>query len=311
MKKIKNEKGITLVALVVTIVVLIILAGISINLVLGDNGIITIAQKAKENIELAKIEEETQLNELYTQLEIDDTSSSGTTYDAIAKITEFKTAITNAIEEAGGVKPDTTAGTTVFADSIKGIVKEVTKNATATAEDIAEGKTAWVNGDLVTGTIVSEIDTMLYTSGTEGKLTGGWTTLSSSKETNYGSGGNTPSISVQSKGNFYLYFGDSGSSVYGYGGFKTNNYIDLSNYSVLKIKGTVNSSSDNDWVKGFYLNLYDGQNYTTIYKTISLSGTKEIDISNYNGNYIIIVCACDFSQQSNSLLATIYQISLE
>ena len=45
----KIESGITLVALVVIIVVLIILTGISINLVLGDNGIITIAKKAREN----------------------------------------------------------------------------------------------------------------------------------------------------------------------------------------------------------------------------------------------------------------------
>ena len=126
----RKEKGITLVALVVTIIVLIILAGISINLVLGDNGIITIAQKAKENIELAKIEEETELNELYTQLEINgsDSSSSGTTYDAIAKITEFKTAIANAIEEAGGTKTDTTAETTVFADNIKGILNSSNTN---------------------------------------------------------------------------------------------------------------------------------------------------------------------------------------
>ena len=43
----KNNKGITLVALVVTIVVLLILAGVSINLVLGDNGIIAKAQEAK------------------------------------------------------------------------------------------------------------------------------------------------------------------------------------------------------------------------------------------------------------------------
>ena len=35
-----NKKGITLIALVVTVVVLIILAGVSINAVLGDNGII-------------------------------------------------------------------------------------------------------------------------------------------------------------------------------------------------------------------------------------------------------------------------------
>ncbi len=37
----KGQKGITLVALVVTIIVLIILAGVSIALVLGDNGIVT------------------------------------------------------------------------------------------------------------------------------------------------------------------------------------------------------------------------------------------------------------------------------
>lgn len=43
----KGQKGITLVALVVTIIVLIILAGISISLVLGDNGIITKAKEAR------------------------------------------------------------------------------------------------------------------------------------------------------------------------------------------------------------------------------------------------------------------------
>lgn len=43
----KNNKGITLVALVVTIVVLLILAGVSINLVLGNNGIIARAKDAE------------------------------------------------------------------------------------------------------------------------------------------------------------------------------------------------------------------------------------------------------------------------
>ena len=43
----KNKKGITLVALVVTIVVLLILAGVSINLVLGNNGIIAKAKDAE------------------------------------------------------------------------------------------------------------------------------------------------------------------------------------------------------------------------------------------------------------------------
>ena len=47
MRKTKENGGITLVALVVTIVVLLILAGVSINLVLGNNGIITKAKDAE------------------------------------------------------------------------------------------------------------------------------------------------------------------------------------------------------------------------------------------------------------------------
>ena len=43
----KKEKGITLIALVVTIVVLLILAGVSINLVIGNNGIITKSKEAR------------------------------------------------------------------------------------------------------------------------------------------------------------------------------------------------------------------------------------------------------------------------
>ena len=42
----KNQKGITLVALVITIIVLLILAGVSISLVVGNNGVLTNATKA-------------------------------------------------------------------------------------------------------------------------------------------------------------------------------------------------------------------------------------------------------------------------
>ena len=43
----KKENGITLIALVITIVVLLILAGISVSVLSGDNGIINQAKKGK------------------------------------------------------------------------------------------------------------------------------------------------------------------------------------------------------------------------------------------------------------------------
>lgn len=58
----KQERGITLVALVVTIVVLLILAGVSISMVLGQNGIVTKAQDAKKNYTSAANEELTGMN---------------------------------------------------------------------------------------------------------------------------------------------------------------------------------------------------------------------------------------------------------
>ena len=56
-----SEKGITLIALIVTIVVLLILAGVSINLVIGDNGIITKAKQAASATEEASAKNDMEL----------------------------------------------------------------------------------------------------------------------------------------------------------------------------------------------------------------------------------------------------------
>ena len=64
----KKNKGITLVALVVTIVVLLILAGVSINLVLGDNGIIAKAKEAQRKSAEASQNDLIGMNELAQQL---------------------------------------------------------------------------------------------------------------------------------------------------------------------------------------------------------------------------------------------------
>ncbi len=66
MKKQQKEKGITLIALVVTIIVLLILAGITITTVLGEDGIIAKAQLAafatemqeiKQNVDMKKVQD--------------------------------------------------------------------------------------------------------------------------------------------------------------------------------------------------------------------------------------------------------------
>ena len=57
----RNNKAITLIALVVTIVVLLILAGVSIGMLTGENGIIRQAQESKENSKKAEIEEKVNL----------------------------------------------------------------------------------------------------------------------------------------------------------------------------------------------------------------------------------------------------------
>ena len=46
-RKVKNDSGITLIALVITIIVLLILAGVSIAMIAGDNGILTKASDSK------------------------------------------------------------------------------------------------------------------------------------------------------------------------------------------------------------------------------------------------------------------------
>ena len=57
-----NSKGITLIALVVTIIVLLILAGISIMMLIGENSILQRASEAKEQTEAAQKEEQNTLN---------------------------------------------------------------------------------------------------------------------------------------------------------------------------------------------------------------------------------------------------------
>ena len=56
-KIVKKQKGITLIALVITIIVLLILASVTIGVISGDNGILKNAGKAKEDTEISEEKE--------------------------------------------------------------------------------------------------------------------------------------------------------------------------------------------------------------------------------------------------------------
>ena len=90
----KQEKGITLIALVVTIVVLLILAGVSISLVLNNNGVISKGKDAKNQYAEAQTNEEKQLNEVadWIDTKVGETTGGGSGSDT--KVPEAETAET-------------------------------------------------------------------------------------------------------------------------------------------------------------------------------------------------------------------------
>ena len=73
-----SNKAITLIALIITIIVLLILAGVTLNMVMGENGIFGKANNAKNKTEVAQYEEELRLCVLELQT---DAATNGTTFN--------------------------------------------------------------------------------------------------------------------------------------------------------------------------------------------------------------------------------------
>ena len=80
-----KKQGITLIALVITIVILIILAGVSIAMLVGENGIITQTQQSKIENEKAKIVEKIQLEIADKQTENLGTINEDEFYEILGK----------------------------------------------------------------------------------------------------------------------------------------------------------------------------------------------------------------------------------
>ena len=80
----ENKRGITLISLVITIIVLIILAGVTINLTVGENGLITKATRAREEYKKATYFEELNLDILDEQTRKSNNSKRGSIYTKFA-----------------------------------------------------------------------------------------------------------------------------------------------------------------------------------------------------------------------------------
>ncbi len=93
----KETKGITLIALVVTIVVLLILAGVSLNLVLGENGIINKAKETKIKNSHAVVTDA--INLAYADYKMEIEMSSNTNENEIVKVASTEVVEIPAIRE--------------------------------------------------------------------------------------------------------------------------------------------------------------------------------------------------------------------
>ena len=67
-KKSLQERGITLIALVVTIIILLILAGVTLNIALSDNGLFSKTKDAAEKYKQAQSDEEEMVRQIATQM---------------------------------------------------------------------------------------------------------------------------------------------------------------------------------------------------------------------------------------------------
>ena len=115
-KKFRTRNGITLVALIVTIIILLILAGVTLNLVSGSNGILGKATKAAEVTKLAAIKEQMQLDLV--------TAQANSIIDGELNISQAN--LTEIIKKYGELQED---GDTIVTESGNISLKEIYQNA--------------------------------------------------------------------------------------------------------------------------------------------------------------------------------------
>ncbi len=234
--KIKQEEGITLIALVVTIVVLLILAGVSISLVLNNNGVISKAKDAKNQYAEAQTNDEKQLNEVsdWIDTKVGDTTG-GSDYDPASD----GVPIPEGYYYVGGTK----AKGIVISDNVAD--KELDKGKENVRRDLAGNQWVWVP---------VETPSSLYTTVDEGQALAGSTGVKTTKYTN-------TIISSQTRGL-------PGSTSYREPDILTDSGYDDTNYATAGFSSLANMAETmkNDYeemiaslekYKGFYIGRYE------------------------------------------------------
>ena len=160
-----NKKGITLIALVVTVVVLIILAGVSINAVLGDNGIIKKANQAASVTKEAEVKEainrtilEFYLTDDYETLEdflkakAEDGSIDSVTKNADGTLTvkkgEYSVTVENKTNSSGGSSSGGNTGGETQTPEIKIGEAKVVANSDGTGSAITDANSVYLGNTL-------------------------------------------------------------------------------------------------------------------------------------------------------------------
>ena len=201
MKKnlLKNTKGITLIALVITIIVLLILAGVSIAMLTGENGLLTQAENAKTETEKAGVEEavDIAMAEYYMRKNAGENITLGDFLNEKVEAGEFDNVIDNGdgtytvekdgyeviVNEEGRQGEAQKAGPRPTVENVKVVI-----NSDGTGENLAEGTQPegtklYINfGAKIEGGTIKSVTS---DSGTEVKETNGTYTMEVSKNGKY------------------------------------------------------------------------------------------------------------------------------
>ena len=245
-KFMKGNRGITLVALVVTIVVLLILAGISLNLVLRQNGIISRAQDARNQTVEGKVNTEKAVNALTDEMEdlISENENSGNGGNSGGSQTTVENVV---IPEGYYYVGGTKAKGLVISDNVAD--KELDKGKENVRRDLAGNQWVWVP---------VETPRSLYTTVAAGQKLSGSTGVKTTKYTNTIINGQTR-VKPGDASSFRepdLVFGSDGTSC-DYSNYATAGFSSLANMAETMKSDYEEMIASLEKYKGFYIGRYE------------------------------------------------------